>query len=102
MDDLPEEIQQALKNISTSGQNPGPIAANRATIDLYLTGILTKHLNALCSELKETRDQMSRSSAVASKQTEALVKTTKCYTVITGGLLLIAILSFILPLLISK
>src|SRR5262245_1526941 len=80
MGDLPEEIQQALKNMSTSGANPDKIAAYRATIDLYLTEIFTKHLQQLCQELKETRDQMSHSSAVASKQTEALVKTTKWYT----------------------
>jgi hypothetical protein len=96
MDDLPEEIQQALKNMRTSGPNPDKIAAYRATIDLYLMDIFTKHLSQLCQELKETRDQMSRSSAVASKQTETLVKTTKWYTFITGGLLVIATLTLLM------
>ncbi len=96
MDDLPEKIQQALKNMETSGPNPDKIAAYRATIDLYVTDIFAQHLNQLCQELKETRDQMSRSSAVASKQTEALVRTTKWYTFITGGLLVIAVLTLLM------
>jgi len=96
MDDLPEEIRQALKNMGTSGPNPDKIAAYRATIDLYLTDIFTKNLNQLCQKLKETRDEMGRSSAVASKQTECLVRTTRWYTIITGGLLVIAALTLLM------
>jgi hypothetical protein len=94
MENLPEEIQQALTNIRTAGSNPDRIAVNRATINLYLTDTFTKHLQQLCQELQATREQMSQSSAVASKQTKALVTTTKWYTIITGGLLVLAALTF--------
>jgi hypothetical protein len=94
MENLPEEIQQALTNLGTAGNTLGIVTKYKATIDLYLTSVFTKQINQLCQELQATREQMSQSSDVASKQTEALVKTTKWYTVITGGVLVLAALTF--------
>jgi hypothetical protein len=65
---------------------------------------LAERLGALTSELEESRSALSAASAQAAKHTEAFVRWTKvlvlvtcAYTLITGGLLIVAIVSVLTP-----
>jgi len=74
----------------------------RARLDAFLAIEFMTSLWDLIAELVHTREQMARSSEVASRHDEALVRWTRvlswatwAYTVLTGGLLVAAVVALL-------
>lgn len=107
-----EEIVAKIDNAAYSRPELSAMAILAARLTLELTGgvrelsgnvfiakkQLVERLDALTTEIKSAQIEMAKSSAEASQQTKSLVRWTRtlvwatiAYTVITGGLLLVAL-----------
>ena len=102
-DQLPDTIDGLITFILRHTKNVTSDPGFREAAHAKIFSILVKDnfapaLQGLSEEIAKSREQMKRSSDATSAQTKIMIKTTKWYTWITGGLLVVSIDLFQKPL----